>query len=68
MSEELKPCPFCGQKAQVAYNAENEPYGIFCARCKALVRWSNLPKWGKHETAGEYMAKIAERWNRRAEA
>jgi Lar family restriction alleviation protein len=36
MSEELKPCPFCGGKAEYHDNATNYDW-VFCTVCKAQV-------------------------------
>lgn len=39
MSEELKPCPFCGMKVSLGYDSGNEVYPqrwfVRCPKCKA---------------------------------
>ena len=61
---ELKPCPFCGNKVEIAYSIENWPYGIWCHRCHMIVKWSDI-KDGKKFTSGMIYEQLAERWNRR---
>lgn len=31
MNSELKPCPFCGGKAQIIYTERNDMYSVRCA-------------------------------------
>ena len=53
---ELKPCPFCGCKAQTFFNdlPSQRVYGVSCMCCTAKVYG-----WATKETAEN-------RWNRRA--
>ena len=59
MSEiKLKPCPFCGGKAEIQYGACD--YNVYQAVCKgqncnAMNGWSDTPE------------EAAEQWNRRAD-
>ncbi|ACC98525.1 hypothetical protein Emin_0972 [Elusimicrobium minutum Pei191] len=57
MSEELKPCPFCGSKDVHTNNAY--PHYIFCLACNAMFRVAGL-QWEKD------VPKLIEAWNRRA--
>ena len=63
---ELKPCPFCGNKVDYNYDASLEPIGVFCVRCKAVIRFTRIKPMGKR-TAGSVMDDITEAWNRRDE-
>ena len=60
MSEKLKPCPFCGGKAEVRTD-ENEEYYVSCTKCFTLVGYCT-DTWGEYETETEAI----EAWNRRA--
>ena len=62
---ELKPCPFCGHKADFTYNYMSEPSGIYCSRCMMKIVF-NIAVKNKRETYGETMQKWADKWNRRA--
>ncbi len=64
-SIELKPCPFCGGKADFNYNAELDPDGIRCMKCRVVLRFMRIRHMPK-ATFGETMVKMAEVWNRRA--
>lgn len=57
MSEELKPCPVCGEQPQVTKHLREEVWGLV-HRCKY---------WGAitFEFAG--LESIMDRWNHRAE-
>ncbi|MBR2208098.1 MAG: Lar family restriction alleviation protein [Synergistaceae bacterium] len=59
MSEELKPCPFCGGEAEVCAD-ENEEYFVSCTKCTALFGYCT-DTWGEYETE----AAAIEAWNRR---
>lgn len=58
---ELKPCPFCGEKATTSEREEikNMPHGwgwVGCRPCHVFINWSH----------GERGKKLAiEAWNRR---
>lgn len=64
-TEELKPCPFCGEK-RLAYSRglDTEIQGVLCLGCKARVKFpiSMAPR----ETFGENEKKWISAWNRRA--
>ena len=62
----LKPCPFCGGKADYQYDAEFELSGIRCPQCHSMTKFYRIPKQKPKETYGEVMARWAECWNRRA--
>ena len=52
MNEELKPCPFCGNEAEMLNYSENE-WLVHCPACSGMVeRW--------RETEEE----AVEQWNR----
>lgn len=63
MSDNLKPCPFCGGEPRIIHDPDGEPNGVHC-KCGALVRFLFMPKV-VGETFGDRQAKITERWNRR---
>ena len=54
MSEELKPCPFCGSEAEMLNYSENE-WLVRCPACDGMVE-----RWRETE------AEAIEQWNRRA--
>lgn len=51
MSDELKPCPFCGEEAEVRY--QSNLYGVRCKKCLATV------------AAFDTEAEAIEAWNQR---
>ena len=62
---ELKPCPFCGGKAELSHTDITSEYGrtsfVFCTKCTASGRMISVsPKYCSDECA-------IEAWNRRAE-
>lgn len=61
---ELKPCPLCGGDVQFMHNKMMELTGVYCARCHAMTKFTNLEQKPK-EKNGDFAARIAERWNRR---
>lgn len=57
---QLKPCPFCGGKAEMLiseYEDSRKEYLVACTECDGMVE-----RWRKTEE------EAAEQWNRRAEA
>lgn len=54
MNEELKPCPFCGGKAEISLLLSN--YGVACTSCMGAI----FP--AKEQTREEAI----KAWNRRA--
>lgn len=55
---ELKPCPFCGGKAEMIVEVSKQPESaVFCQKCDAKTAW-------RHGIDGGLLAAIA--WNRRA--
>jgi Lar family restriction alleviation protein len=67
MQNELKPCPFCGGKAEMLHwrasvNGKTiYPYRVRCIECKTCVGSSSL----KYITLTEEDAR--EKWNRRVD-
>lgn len=62
---ELKPCPFCGDDVRYNINMEMEPDGVYCRKCKALIRFTCVKPIQKGENFGDVCKRIAERWNKR---
>ena len=57
MSEELKPCPFCGGKAVLGdLGFEDREYYVVCKKCGAETIISRYPE------------RVIDLWNRRTEA
>lgn len=54
MREKLKPCPFCGGKAELWKGRLNDGYAIRCSMCKSRTKIYDNQEY----------ASIA--WNRRA--
>jgi len=65
VSNDLKPCPFCGGKVTFARDPEDmsEISGIYCLACKAYVKWTIPVK--ETDTFGQTMEAWAGKWNRR---
>lgn len=63
--DELKPCPFCGGKVQMANNIDFEPEGVYCPTCHMKVRYTRIAMKNK-DTFGDVMERTATAWNRRA--
>lgn len=63
MSEELKPCPFCGGEAKAFFCEESGAYDVQCQKCGAL------PFLGRKRGVGRFksMDDVIAAWNRRAE-
>lgn len=66
MSDELKPCPFCGGDVKYNFNIELEPDGIYCLHCHVMLKFPKVIS-RNCENMGVAMEKMAEVWNRRAE-
>lgn len=62
MAEGLKPCPFCGGKAEVRVDDNGEFY-VSCTECFTLVGYC-CDTWGEYETEAEAI----NTWNRRTPA
>lgn len=56
MSEELKPCPFCGGTKIGIRDEEDGMIWAYCKKCGAMGEWDYSENRAK------------ENWNRRAEA
>lgn len=70
MIEELKPCPFCGGKAEIAFSGDPWKGGYIVARCKTCRAAAGSQYYrgepieiDLEETIGAEYA--AEAWNRR---
>ena len=66
MTENLKPCPFCGGDVFLSHEIDGSPSGIMCKNCRAMVRWNKI-QCKKNESFGKAMNKYAEAWNRRVD-
>lgn len=55
MMAELKPCPFCGGKAEMLNYSPSE-WLVYCPACQGMVE-----QWRKTEQ------EAVEQWNRRAD-
>ena len=63
--KELKPCPFCGGKADIQLNCGQKPlvYGVvYCTKCQASPYWSK-----PYDKVTLAIEEVTELWNRRAE-
>lgn len=60
MSEELKPCPFCGGKAYFEDPGETDDYGVSCEKCGAFVIFGN-------DGCTQSKKEAAAGWNKRAQ-
>ena len=58
MSEQLKPCPFCGGQAELTECPDTLRWFIFCCKCNASTT-TMIPEKDSVED------KLIERWNSR---
>ncbi len=61
MSDELKPCPFCGGEAKAFYCEESGTFDVQCQQCGAI------PFIGSRTSERKTMADVIAAWNARAE-
>lgn len=61
MSDELKPCPFCGGEAKAFYCEESGTLDVQCQQCGAI------PFIGSRTSERKTMADVIAAWNARAE-
>jgi C4-type Zn-finger protein len=67
MTEELKPCPFCGGRAEIQENLISTPYfdgflRIICIKCRASPFYEKIKGNKKIEILCKRLIKV---WNRR---
>ena len=60
MSDELKPCPFCGGEAKAFYCEESGTFDVQCQQCGAI------PFIGSRTSERKTMADVIAAWNARA--
>lgn len=60
MSDELKPCPFCGGEAKAFYCEESGTFDVQCQQCGAI------PFIGSRTSERRTMADVIAAWNARA--
>ena len=61
--DELKPCPFCGGKAELY---ESEAYNLKTETKEKNIRWFVMCEQCTALTCGALRGKAIEEWNRRA--
>lgn len=61
MSDELKPCPFCGGEARAFYSEEGGTFDVQCQRCGAI------PFIGSRTSEIRTLDGVIAAWNARAE-
>lgn len=64
MTSELKPCPFCGGKAEIRVVKEGEMSIIYCA---TYYCGFSRHSYNNGETDQEVAVRLAIAWNRRAD-
>lgn len=67
MADELKPCPFCGEKVQICYGTDYTVSGIRCGNCGVIAQWPWIKIGRSNKTFGELTKPCIEAWNRRAD-
>lgn len=60
--QKLKPCPFCGGKAEVSVNAQTLSTKVCCKHCEVVMKRSFK---GSKEIKELLINLIANEWNRR---
>lgn len=63
----LKPCPFCGGKAEIigARYEREETYAIRCTECGATLGVNYYENLGMMYPIRAYLDKLEKEWNRR---
>ena len=62
MSEELKPCPFCGGKAVIHVN---DGVRVVCTKCGVSTQIC-ADRYANGKPTGRAVGRVIEMWNRRA--
>ena len=62
MSEELKPCPFCGGKAVIHVN---DGVRVVCTKCGVSTQIC-VDTYASGQPTGGAVGRVIEMWNRRA--
>lgn len=62
---ELKPCPFCGNKAALEYDEKRNSIDVVCSYCNCIM--SGFYVYYRHRNGAfeETAEKAIEEWNRR---
>lgn len=61
---ELKPCPFCGGKAELRVVAENRTI-LRCANSQCYLHWNYPTSWHNGDTEEHAALRLTTWWNRR---
>ena len=64
MNNELINCPFCGGKVRFNNNANFEPDGVYCPKCHAFTKFTNISH-NRDDRFEVTIHKISDAWNRR---
>ena len=77
MTEELKPCPFCGAEADVVWNLHGRYAVVMCRKCNSKTRQAYYGKrsnfvrgelgFESFKTDDEARARVVYLWNHRAD-
>ena len=62
--DELKPCPFCGEK-DISIGSHWEFGEVWCVECHASIKLSDRYFFELKDARRYYRSKLIEAWNRR---